>query len=56
MILISCEQVIETYDATQGPGWHDGLNRSILAELLATSSAKLIRQEAEANNLRVTPG
>ena len=54
VILTASEQVIEAYDVTQGTGWHDGLNRSIPAELLAASSAKLIRQEAAANNLRVT--
>ena len=46
--------MVEACDVTQGPGWRDGLNRSIPLELLAANVEKLIEQEAEANKLRVT--
>ena len=47
-------QVMEAYDVSQGPNWHDGLGRSIPADAMASQSVVLIRQEAEQNNLRIT--
>ena len=46
--------MIEAYDVSQGPNWHDGLGRSIPADAMASQSVVLIRQEAEQNNLRIT--
>jgi hypothetical protein len=46
VVLTSRLQVIEAYEVSQGSSWHDGLNRSIPGDAVATNSARLIGQEA----------
>ena len=53
-VIVRESPVMEAYDVSQGPNWHDGLGRSIPADAMSSQTVSLIREEAEQHSLRIT--